>query len=191
MYMLNLVFDLRRSDGLFGGDDPTSGSPGVLRKSMNWLELNGNPSTNPTAGFDPETASWNDLGQAGALLLSSNPPPGWICVRAVPDQRGPAPAATDTVELVLAFGRPIRFHQPHASPFTHDGRPNGRIVTSFVSRPITANTTRGWFFPIGEIARWSNHPNLTHRYEFCLGLIVNYGGQEYHYGEDPEMDIGR
>jgi hypothetical protein len=193
MYTLNLVFDLRRNDGLFGGDDPTPGSPLALRKSLNWLELNGNPTVDPTLPppnkFDPETASWTDLGQAATLLLPGNPDPGWICLRAVHDQRGPAPAAGDTLQLVVSFGRPARFRQPQASPFTHDGSPTGRIVTTFAFGPQGKNTSRGWFFPLGQIAKRPGHPKLSHRYEFSVGLIVTWGGQKFYYGEDPEMDI--
>ena len=196
MYMLNLVFDLRKNDGLFYGDDPTPGSPLALRRSLNWLELIGetappiDPTLPPPNDFDPEAFGWTDLGQAETLLLPGNPDPGWICLRAVNDQRGPAPAVGDTVQFVAAFGRPARFHQPQASPFTHDGTAAGRIVTTFVSGPLLKQaTSRGWFFALGQIAKRPGHPKKTHRYEFAVGLIVTHNGQEFYYGEDPEMDI--
>jgi hypothetical protein len=191
--MLNLVFNLSKTDGLFSGDDPTPGGNPDLRKSMNWLELNGKPTTDPTlppAGtFDPETANWNDLGQAGTLLVGGTPDPGWICIRAVHDRRGPAPAPADTAQLVISFGRPARFFQPQASPFTHDGTGSGRVVTTFVSGPDPMNTSAAWFYHLGRIARRPANPKHSHRYEFSIGLIVTHGGQKLWYGEDPEMDI--
>jgi len=201
MFALNLLFDLSKRDGLFSGDCTTGGTgiPAELRKSLNWLKWKGPPPPDPpdmpnppgtSPPFDPEASnSWKDLRQAGALLLSKNKQPGWICIRAMPDPRGPAPAAGATLQLVVSFGRPARFYQPQASPFTHDGQESGNIITTFVKGPAQMNTSRGWWFPLGQIAIPQTEEHLAHRYEFSVGLIVKSGAQEFHYGEDPEMDI--
>jgi hypothetical protein len=186
MYMFNALFKFDETGGLFSGDDPTPGIPAVLRKSNNWLELQGNAGT---PNF-PEDAAWQDLGQATTLLLHSNPNPGDICIRIAPDHRGPIPSNAATLQLVAAFGRPSPFFQPQASPFTHNGTPAGNILTTFVLGPAPRNTSEGWFLNLGRIVRRPGHPALSHRYQFSLGVIVTDGAAVRHYGEDPEMDVG-
>jgi hypothetical protein len=84
----------------------------------------------------------------------------------------------------------VPFLQPQASPFTHDGSPGGNVITTFSFGPITRNTSEGWFFKFGRIARNSGNQRLTHRYQFSVGVIVTDGPKIRHYGEDPEMDVG-
>jgi hypothetical protein len=193
MYMLNLVFkiDANNPDGLLVADEPTKPKP-PLQAPLHWLEWKLDEPADPPNPEDPSLEAdynWNDLGQAATLLLPSNPNPGWICIRAVNDPDGSVP---DTLQLVVAFGRPARAFQPQASPFTDV---NGHIVTTFVKEPVPTvrNTSRAWFYSLGQIAnaKRPGHPKLTHRYEFAVGLIVTARGKTYYYGEDPEMDIGK
>ena len=194
MYLLNMVFKIKsnKPDGQFSGDDDTTGSgiPKPLRTSLNWLELD--PSQDENApDFDPETARWKDLGQAGALYLPSEPDPGSICIRLMQHQG--EPVTITKIQMAVSFGRPVRAHQDQASPFTHDGTSNGRVVTTFIPNlMLRRNTTsRGWFYKLGKIAIRPTHQKLIHRYEFSVGLIVTIeGGDKYYFGEDPEMDVG-
>ena len=194
MYMLNLVFkiDPTQPFGRFSGD--VSGA--YLDKSLDWLRLKTDDPKDMNK-FDPEDAKlWNPLGQAGTLLIpkrkdnQGNVKDDWICIRVLRHPASDPNAAIQKVRLVVAFGRPVRATQEHASPFTHDDSDTGRAVTSFVRDGQGAGPA--WFFPLARIAKWSEEQNLTHRYEFAVGLIVTTTtGDEYHYGEDPEMDIGR
>lgn len=186
MFTYNVLFKFDNNDGLFSGDDPTLGVPPELRASKNWLEI---PGDLPNS-FDPEVANWTDLGEANTLMLNTSQNPGDICIRIAPDRRGPVPSTTATLQLVVSFGRPSKFLQPQASPFTHNGNPNGNILTTFPFGPITRNTSRGWFFTFGKIAKTPGKPKQIHRYEFSIGIIVIDGGTVRHYGEDPEIDIG-
>lgn len=187
MYTLNALFDLSKKDGRLSGDRPG----GILNKSLNWLRLTDPEPADPNPpAFDPEGASWSDLGEAGTLLLPGTPDPGRICIRVVPDPNGPPVPAGATLQLVVCFGRPTRAHQPQASPFT-DGTGAPSVLTTFVFGPVTRNTSAGWFFPLGKIATKPGNPNLTHRYEFSIGIVVTSGGVTRHYGEDPEMDVGQ
>ena len=197
MYVYNLLFNFDKTDGLFSGDDDNTGTgiPAALRASKNWLERR--PGGGP---FDPEGDVWENLGEATTLMLSSTPDPGDICIRVAPDTRGAIPSAAATLQLAVSFGRPVLFSQKHASPFTHDGTPGGNVRTTFISVPEPPlmgkrNTSRGWFFNLGSIARRPDagpggNKRLVHRYEFSLGVIVTDGSTVRHYGEDQEIDVG-
>jgi len=193
MYMFNLLFNFDKTDGLFSGDDDTVGTgiPGELRASKNWLERK------PGGGaFDPEANVWEDLGEASALMLTSNPPPSEICIRVAPHHGGTIPSPDATLQLVVSFGRPVLFRQEQASPFV-DG---GNIVTTFAfgmnpASTLQRNTSRGWFFSLGEVVKRpgagpGGNKRLVHRYQFSVGVIVTDGATVRHYGEDPEMDVG-
>jgi hypothetical protein len=108
----------------------------------------------------------------------------------------PAVPADATLQLAVTFGRPVRANQAQASPF----KVGGAVRTTFVFGPITRNSSTAggavpvaWFFPLGDLAAATGTPDddLTDRYEFSLGIIVNSGGVIRHYGEDPEMDVGQ
>ena len=123
-------------------------------------------------------------------MVPSAPDSGNICVYVAPDQDATAPPAGIKVQLVVVFGRPVRANQPQASPFTKAGI---GVITNFVKGPITKNTTNGWFFVLDKIATKPTNDNLAHRYEFAVGVIVTDSANNVlrHFGEDPEMDIGR
>ena len=196
MYALNMVFKIseKKPDGQFSGDDdtPNSGIPEPLRASRNWLELDQDPPQDENApGFDPESARWNNLGEAATLYLPKEPDPGWICIRVMQHQG--QPVTVTNIQMAVSFGRPVRAHQNQASPFTHDGTATGRVVTTFIPDLTLRDhpTTRGWFYKLGKIAIRPKHQKLIHRYEFSVGLIVTVaGGEKYYFGEDPEMDVG-
>lgn len=186
MFMLNLLFDFNNDTGMFS-DLQTAGIP--LLNSKHWLKVN---PPDPPAGFDPEAAAWEDLGTFGTLLI----PHGGgvanrhvIAVRIAPTPAlPPAVAANATADLAVAFGRPVISRQQFASPFV-DGA--GAAVTLFQQTAvIRAAGVTGWFLRLGRIDRQPNHQNLTHRYEFALGAIVDSGGVRRTYGEDPEFDVG-
>ena len=185
MYMLNLVYDRNKTNGLFEPYDPNAP---VLERSLCWLKLlGGNEPTHPNdPSFVPEYRKWDDLGRAAAVLLRKKDDPGWICIRAVSK---PGTPLGDNLQLVAAFGRPARFGQPQASPFTHDEQETGRIQTTFVFGPEPANKGVTWLYTLRKIAKKGPKENATHRYEFAVGLVVNPGDEERHFGEDPEMDI--
>lgn len=146
--------------------------------------------------FDPEVEVWKDLGEAGTLPIPNKmlprdpnkPDPDWICIRAVEHTQA-QPFTADKLQFVVSFGRPVRARQKLASPFTHDGSKTGRTFTTFASELQGKNTSRGWWLPLRRIAIRPIQENLTHRYEFSVGPIVKSGAEEFHYGEDPEMDI--
>lgn len=204
MYLLTLQFDFTRTNGRVSGDSTSTSGP--LTTSMNWIKLipdaaHPEPDFPFPAGFDVETAHWQDLGEAGTLLIPS-PDPQVIGIYVRQDQdpgTGPALDSSATVQLVVSFGRPSVAHQNHASPFTANAAPLplGVVQTTFVLGPATRNssvsgTPAAWFFPLHKIAIRPSNPNLTHRYEFSVGMIVTdvTNGKSRSYGEDPEMDIG-
>ena len=204
MYVLTLQFDFTKTNGRLSGD--SSSTSGPLSKSMNWLKLipdaaHPEPDIPVPGTFNVETANWQDLGEAGTLFIPG-PDPQVIGIYVRQDldpNAGPALGASATVQLTAGFGRPTRAHQTHASPFTEDAAPlpGGVVQTTFVMGPITRNSPPAgsplaWFFPLHKIAIRPNNPNLTHRYEFSIGLTVRdvSTGRTRYFGEDPEMDIG-
>lgn len=195
MYMLNLLFEWAETNGRFRGDRPG----GVLNRSMNWLQLDPltpEPVGAALAAFDPETAGWNDLGQAQTLLIPSRgrpPSPENLCirVRSDPNDAGfPIGAGGATLQLAVCFGRAVKARQAQASPLTDNNAAGGPVMTTFISGVGTTNTAVAWFFPLGQIMARPGNPNLTDRYEFSVGAIVTRGGVTHYYGEDPEVDIG-
>jgi hypothetical protein len=190
VYTLNLLFNLNNANGRFSGDR----RGGVLSKSNNWLLLKPAEPDNPDPSvFNPEDpAIWTDQGEAGTLLIQNDQNPNQhICVRIAPDPSGLAVDLTNTkVSLVVAFGASLPSAQAHSSPFTTDDTEGGPVVTTF-RFSSNANTSAGWFFPLGRIRRVPHSQNVTHRYQFAVGAIVEVrGGITRHYGEDPEMDVG-
>ncbi len=198
MYTLNLLFDFNDTEGRFSGDRGNN----PLLKSRNWLQLNVAEPANPNPpAFNPEVpANWTNLGEADTLLLNSAPDPGNICVRVVDDPTANPVAGFDpstaTLQLIVAFGVPARARQNFASPFTTDGTTGGPTKSTFVFGPITRNSGPAgspvaWFFPLAKIVKRPANPNLTHRYEFALGVVVTTpGGITRTFGDDPEMDVG-
>jgi hypothetical protein len=186
MYMLNLLVDFTIVNGRFSGD---ASIPGPLNTSVNWLKLNTAEPANPDLpAFNPETADWMDIGQAGTLLIPGRVPPAPenICIRVAQDPDGFVLPAAATVQIVASFGKAVRARQERASPFIE----GGGARTTFVFGPSVRNTTGGWYMRLGQIGIRPPTQNLTHRYEFSVGVIVNSGGVRRDFGEDPEMDIG-
>ena len=172
MYLLNLLINADVVNGRFSGD---ANPPTSLNTSMNWLKLNTAEPADPNPGaFNPETADWSNVGQAGTLLIPSRQPPGAenICIRVARDPDGPALPDTATVQIVVSFGKAVRARQERASPFVQAGSAR----TTFVFGPQTRNTAAGWYFRLGEIGPRPQTQNLTHRYEFSVGVILNSGG---------------
>ena len=100
MYMLNLLFDFTQTNGRFRGDRP----PLALNMSMNWLLLLDAEPANPNfPAFNPEAANWQNLGQAGTLLIPARPAvlQENICIRIREDPNAPAPLPA-TARLQLA-----------------------------------------------------------------------------------------
>jgi len=67
------------------------------------------------------------------------------------------------------------------------------VKTTFMAPPDPLSQSPGaWTFNLGKIDLYSADPELVHRYEFALGVIVTDPviGVVRHYGEDPEMDVG-
>ena len=204
MYLLTLQFDSDKTNGRFSGDSNSTSGP--LSTSMNWLRLipdaaHPEPDFPVPSGFNVETANWQNLGKAGTLFLPGpDPQVIGVYVRQDPDANaGPALDGVATVQLVVCFGRPTKAHQEQASPFTENAAPlpGGLVQTNFVIGPIRRNspptgTALSWFFPLHKIAIRPTNPNLTHRFEFSLGLTVRdvTNARNRYYGEDPEMDIG-
>ncbi len=192
MFTLNLLFDFDRSNGRFSGD--RNGTPSALFKSNNWLLLQESEPANPAPpAFDPERDIWQDKGEASTPRLvedHSNPNQN-ICIRIAPDPDSPAiDLRTTTLTLVAAFGAKLpAAPQAHASPFTLDDTKDGPIMTTVVSYNIPANTSAGWFVPLGRIRKVPG-ANDRHRFQFAVGIIVTSGGQSRTFGEDPDMDVG-
>jgi hypothetical protein len=185
MFMLNMLFDFNNNIGAFS-DLETPGVP--LLSSKHWLRI-AQPDPN---NFDPEAAAWQDLGRVGTLFILHGGAPAnrhAVAVRIAPVPGGPAIVANASLDFAAAFGRPVIARQDFASPFVNGA---GAAVTLIqqvgVVRPAGVPA---WFFRFGRIDRQPNDPNLTHRYEFALGIKVdNQGGVIHSYGEDPEFDIG-
>ena len=193
MYILNVLFKFdSNTNGLFSGDDPNpiSGLDPDLRRSMDWLELQGAEPPNPNAPpFDPETRNWTRLGQTMALLIptipfpAGTPDPANVGIRVAPHTNGTIPGLGAQLQLAVTFGRPPRLFQKQASPFTHNGQPSpiGNVVPTFIFEPQTRNLGLGWFFHLGTIAIRPDPAPLankkTHRYEFAIGVTVVDGAQ--------------
>ena len=74
-----------------------------------------------------------------------------------------------------------------ASPFVTAGQTRSVFYTPPAPRPGGAG---GWFLNFGVIGIAPEHENLTHRYEFALGIEVTSRGVTRSFSEDPEFDIG-
>lgn len=186
MYMLNLLFDLNRSDGVFSGDQ----AGGVLMVSRNWLKLQAPdpPNLNPEA----PPAAWENLGAATGVLLIPNALGHLIAVRIAPiPNMNPPLDPNATLDLVVAFGAPLKAKQVSASPFKG---PANQVLTTFISSgpmssPPSGNPKVGWYCRLGSIVTLPTHPNKVHSYEFTLGAIITSGATVCQYGIDPEMDV--
>jgi hypothetical protein len=219
MYMLNLLFDFTKKDGLFF----SSPVPPVglnLSQSRHWLRYTaGDPANpNPSGAFNPEVdANWEDLGPRGTLFMPKTALAQManLAIRVATVNSPAAPPAGMTLQLVVSFGHPDIAARTHfASPFTDNGTApasapvaagTGSVQTTFTSTfPASnglPNTSAGWFFPLtrssnpyalNPVAIGPDKANVTDRYEFSLGAIVTDGtGVIRHYGEDPEMDVGQ
>ena len=171
MYLLNLLVNFNTLNGRFSGD--AAGSP--LKRSVNWLRLNAADEPDPNT-FDPETATWSNVGESGTVLIPRREPPNPednICIRVAAHPDGPGLPDDATAQIVVSFGRSVRASQERASPFVE----GDEARTTFIFGPRTRNTTAGWYFPLAQIGvRPPNH-NSTHRYEFSVGVIVSSGGK--------------
>jgi hypothetical protein len=194
VYMLNMLFDFRKTDGLFSNFlDPTNPSD-PLKNSRRWLK--GGPFVNPPNGFNPEQQGagfWKDL-ERWTLHIPKNNPGHTIAIRIAPEPNTPLdPSAT--LDFVAAFGRPlIAERQQFASPFENTA---GNVLTTFIRNlPSRAAGANGWYIELGNIAAAKHAPNsdVTNRFEFALGIIVKQTvagvTSERHFGEDPEEDVG-
>jgi hypothetical protein len=186
MYTLNFLVNFDVVNGRFSGDATT---PGALNTSMNWLKLAAEPADPNPPAFNPETADWVDIGQAGTLFIPKRPAPAPednICIRVAPDPDGAVLTAAAQVQIVASFGRSVRARQERSTPFTE----SGSAKTVFVFPSQIRNTSASWFMVLGPIAVRPIGQNQTHRYEFSVGVVVTMGGVKRHFGEDPEMDVG-
>jgi hypothetical protein len=194
VYMLNMLFDFSKQDGLFSNYlDPTN-PPDPLKNSRRWLK--GGAFVNPPNGFDPERQVphfWTDL-ERWTLYVPKNNPGHTIAIRIAPEPNTPLdPSAR--IDFVAAFGRPlIAERQQFASPFESV---TGNVLTTFIRNlPSRAAGTDGWYIELGNIAanKHAPNPDVTNRFEFALGIIVTQtvGGVTTvrHFGEDPEEDVG-
>jgi hypothetical protein len=175
MYMLNLLFDFTKNDGLFVSSPLAPAGAPSLPQSKHWLRYNlGADPANPNPpAFNPEIdANWEDLGPRGTLLMhkAALGQLANIAIR-ITTLNAPPPAGM-TLRLVLSFGHPdIAARTKFASPFTHDGTApstapiapgTGFVQTAFVGDfvasgggPNTVNaagTPAAWFFPVTRIA---------------------------------------
>jgi len=187
MFMLNLLFDFAEAnpEGRFTGD--RGGTP--LLKSKNWLKI---PTPDFPGPVNSETAAWKDLGEAGTLLIPSRTTKHVIAVRIAPVPMTVF-ATPPNIDLVIAFGAPVRARQKFSSPFdinTVSGPLTSFHFSGLMNTPPGGGNPTAWFFKLGAIARDSGDENITHRYEFGLGAMITSGGVSRAYGEDPEMDIG-
>lgn len=202
MYILNMLFRFDERTGLFSGDDSTAipNLDGTLRRSNEWLELQGPEPANPNAPpFNPDVRNWDRLGHAEALVLptiAGTPNPANIGIRIAPHQAGGS-LTNPALQLAVTFGRPARMHQPQASPFVDAGSVKPTFITDKIQRNtfLQDGTPFGWFVHLGTVAIRPGSGSgfskkRTHRYEFAIGVIVSDNGQTRYYGEDPEMDIG-
>ena len=187
MFMYNLLFNFGNNDGTF--DDLQGAGP--LQQSKHWLRL---PNLDPGAVFNPEgvnPAQWgNPL--RGTLLI---PHGGNVnATHAIGLRIAPTPAsagalaADATLDIAVAFGRPTVAAQNFASPF--EDAANATLATFIQRGMVRAVGVTGWFLRLSAIKKQPPDPNVTHRYEFAVGVIVNSGGLVRTYGEDPEFDIG-
>ena len=212
MYMLNMLFDVTtpNPNGLFDGlfEDPADpADPNPLLNSKRWLrgKAAGNP-PNPPPGFDPhDPTNWVNLGKFNVLVpklpapAMGQPPGHKIFIRV-------APVGGNVTGLVIdyavAFGRPPVAGGQIASPFE---LASGNIKTTFVATNVPPSVTpggSGWIIDLGNVTQGASPKgvptaapsakDLAHRYEFALGIIVTdtVAGTEWHFGEDPEEDVG-
>jgi len=184
MFALNMLFDFGSDDGLFV-DPPAIPNPndGTIN-SKHWLTT---PQPNLPPNFNTDDgAQWMDSGAAGTLLIKSTGVKHFIGLRIAPIQ-ALDPAAT--LELIVAFGRPVIARQRFASPFRNQ---NGRSISLFHLGPEARQPGKiGWFFPLDQIKLpIPARDHETHRYEFAVGIEVTSGGQTRQYGEDPQFDVG-
>ena len=108
-----------------------------------------------------ETANWEDLGEAGTLLIPRpDPQVIGIYVRQDRDKTAVDDLLDDdaTVQLAVNFGRPTRADQPQASPFTPIVNPPEPVKTTFIlsepqknSPKIRGLIERRWFFDLGKL----------------------------------------
>jgi hypothetical protein len=183
-YMLNLLFDLNETQGVFSPDQPGGGSL-VQTKSATWLKVGGGVPANV------ETANWQNLEKARNFLVPQGRNEN-ICLRVAPiPNMNPALDPGATITLVTSFGAPRIASQKTSSPFQ---TVTGETVAAFSSQGPRNSPAGGgavaWFFNLGPIQVVPQSQNVPHRYEFSVGVIVNSGAVVRTYGIDPEMDVG-
>ena len=190
--MLNMLFDFSKTDGLFSDFVDLSANPDPLKNSKRWLRYNGpDPSGKENPG-NPEPnnkAVWVDLKRFNVLI------PKAASGHNVALRFAPVPGtealltATAQLDCVVAFGRPLSGQQAFASPF----RQGTNVKTTYFRIGATRGAGEiGWFVPLDQIHANSYPPekDLTNRFEFAIGIVVKSGGNERHFGEDPEEDVG-
>ena len=191
MYMLNMLFDFSRKDGIFSPE-----RNGVLNQSKNWLKFRvkaadpepGDPFPSP---FHPEGHSWDELVniESGALILPSVPPgqadDGHIGVRIAPDPNTPpgqmptlgSGAGAAKLTMAVCFGRKTMTSAKFASPFMGGAPPSSRTTFVFYdlfSNTVDAGNPTGWFFHLGKVSNrpTAPPPNVANHYQFSIGIVV-------------------
>jgi len=220
--MLNMLFRINKPAVAGGGPpndgqfEPTPSPINAvsLANSKCWMRAGaaGNP-PEPLPGppFDRHNpANWVNLEKSNALIpklpapAQGQPTGHEISIRIAPSPAHPLPAGPWELDYAVAYGRPPVGGGPYASPFDETLT---KVRTTFIKEKlqpdIDANgNVRGWIIILGQVAQRASPRgvpagvpfagDLTHRYEFALGVIVRNRttGEVWHFGEDPEDDVG-
>jgi len=176
MYLLNLLFDLRRNDGLFSDSPPPPpppAPPNPLDQSRSWLALvdaAGNSVKELTSGDPtnlPAGTSWQIIGEVP--LFIPNAKDEAIGVRVAPIAgSSPTLGINSTIQLALAFGAVNSKVTKQASPFIDGDKAVTTVINSGRQTPPAAI---GWYFRIHEI-NIRGKKNVADRYEFTVGAIT-------------------
>src|SRR5262245_6846783 len=189
--MLNMLFDFNETNGLFSNFLDPASTPDPLNNSKRWLRYKG-PDVNKENPANPEPhnkARWADLKRFNVLIPKTNNG-HFVALRfaPVPGTEGLLTAGAQ-LDCVVAFGRPLSGQQEFASPF----RQGTNVKTTYIRIGVTRGAGEiGWFVPLDAIdaSSYPDDKDLTNRFEFAIGIVVNSGGTERHFGEDPEEDVG-
>lgn len=189
MYLLNMLFDLAKPDGLFS--DSVSAAP--LDQSRSWLVLvdaAGNPvpdlATNDPTNL-PAGQSWQIVGELPVYIPNAVGQVVGVRIAPISTSNPPLSAASQIV-FVAAFGAPIPKATKRASPFKFNSATD--VATTFVGQGVPAGPPQnGWYFKLHRIDH-SSLPYVVDRYEFSVGAVISESGTTRHFGMDPEMDVG-